>query len=237
MMSRIAPRTLVAAWELARSRALDVFTPGVMRALPGLPGWSALGLPAEALDHTPSVTLLEALRALALRERSGVKSHDTTVELVATLPTPDRSVLSTSDVVRTLLEGAQQSILIVGFEITEPSLYRLLARRGLDQLHVTVVGDRERGSARQFRRSWPAAARPLRALENVEPAMQIPAMLHAKAIVADAHVALVGSANFTAGGLRNNIEFGVRATGPLVQAIVRTVERLEREGWLVTARP
>jgi phosphatidylserine/phosphatidylglycerophosphate/cardiolipin synthase-like enzyme len=71
-------------------------------------------------------------------------------------------------------------------------------------------------------------------LENVEPLAENAAtLMHAKAIVADRRVALVGSANFTAGGLRSNLEVGVRVTGAVAADIVRTIERLEREGWLV----
>ncbi|WP_436608317.1 hypothetical protein [Sorangium sp. So ce1024] len=55
-------------------------------------------------------------------------------------------------------------------------------------------------------------------------------MLHAKTPVIDARMAIVGSADFTAGGLRNNIEFGIHSTGAVVNGVVRTVERLEREG-------
>jgi phosphatidylserine/phosphatidylglycerophosphate/cardiolipin synthase-like enzyme len=43
---------------------------------------------------------------------------------------------------------------------------------------------------------------------------------------------LLGSANFTAGGLRNNIELGVRVTGAVAAEIERLVDRLESVGWL-----
>lgn len=232
-MTRIPPRTLVAAWELVKAASLDVFQPGVLALLPSLPGWSALGLPA-ASGSDPSVSLLDALRALALRDRNAVSTG--TVDLVATLPVQDRTMLTTSDVVRTMLESARQNILVIGFELNEPAMRRLLFRRGLDGLAITIVGDRQRGSARELLKDWPASARPLRALENVEPANQIQSFLHAKVIVVDENSALIGSANFTAGGLRNNIEIGVRLTGAPVSEITRLVSRLEKDGWLVLAR-
>lgn len=230
---RIPPRTLVAAWELVKAASLDIFRPGGLALLPSLPGWSALGLPPATSGSDLSVSLLDALRALALRDRNAVSAG--TVDLVATLPVQDRTILATSDVVRTMLESARQSILIVGFELNEPAVRKLLFRRGLDGLAITIVGDRQRGSARELLKDWPAAARPLRALENVEPANQIQSFLHAKVIVVDENTTLIGSANFTAGGLRNNIEIGVRVSGPAGVEIMRIVSRLEKEGWLVHA--
>lgn len=232
-MRRVAPRALVAAWGLVKAAAIDVFRPGALEKLPGLPGWAALGLPAAELDHQPVLSLLDALRAFALRELESLKQIDTTAELVATLPAPDRNVLATADVVRTMLEGARKSILVVGYDVSEPSLRRLLIRRGLDNVAVTIVADRGRGWARELLKDWPPKAAPLRALENVEPAGQIPAMLHAKVIVVDESTALLGSANFTAGGMRNNIELGVRLSGLPVNDIQSTIDRLTAQGWLV----
>jgi phosphatidylserine/phosphatidylglycerophosphate/cardiolipin synthase-like enzyme len=225
----------VAAWELVKTRAIDVFRPGALSLLPTLPGWSSLGLPPAGLEGEPVVSLLDALRALALRERN--TSSATTVDLVTTLPGTTSSALSTPDVVRTLLESARESILIIGFEINDPSVRKLLFRHGLDGLEITVVGDRQRGPARELLKDWPASARPLRALENVEPASQLQSFLHAKVIVIDSQTALIGSANFTAGGLRNNLEIGVRVSGGAATEIARLMERLAKEGWLINATP
>jgi phosphatidylserine/phosphatidylglycerophosphate/cardiolipin synthase-like enzyme len=235
-MNRVSPRSLVATWELVRAEALDVFHPGAAAQLCRLRGWAAIGLPAIGLESSHMLTLLDALRALALVHRATTAS-DVRTELVATLPRSDRSVLATPDVVRSLLEGARSEILVIGFDIREPTFRQVLFRRGLANVRVTVIGDRETGSARDLLRDWPARAQPLRALENVEPAGSVRGRIHAKVIVADRSSVLLGSANFTAGGLRNNIEFGVRATGGLAKDILRTVERLESEGWLVPAHP
>lgn len=235
-MTRIAPRALVAAWNLIRARAIDVFRPGVAATLRELPEWSALGLPQEGVEHEPSITLLDGLRALALGLRQ--EGNRAAVELVATLPSPDRTVLATQDVVYSMLESARESILVIGFEVSEPAVRRLLIRRGLEKIAVTVVGDRVRGSAREILRDWPVRARPLRALQNIEAASANQAALqHAKVITIDGNVALLGSANFTAGGLRNNIELGVRVTGALAADIDRLVDRLENIGWLTGVTP
>lgn len=232
-MTRITPRALVAAWKLLKSRAIDVFKPGVAASLPTLPEWPALGLPMDGLEREPSITLLDALRAVELSHRQETAGNRSVVELVATLPDPDRNVLATRDVVQTMLEGARTTILVAGFEFSEPSIRRLLIRRGIDQIAVTVVGDRQRGSARELLKDWPPHARPLRALENIEAATAWQASLqHAKVIVADGETALVGSANFTVGGFRNNIEIGIRITGPVVVQLEQLFVRLERTGWL-----
>lgn len=235
-MTRITPRALLAAWKLLKSRAIDVFKPGVAASLPTLPEWPALGLPPDGLERDPTITLLDALRAIELSHRQETAEKRATVDLVATLPDPDRNVLATRDVVQTMLEGARTSILVAGYELNEPSVRRLLIRRGLDKIAVTVVGDRKTGSARELQKDWPPHARPLRALENIEAATPWQAaLLHAKVIVADSETALIGSANFTAGGLRNNIELGVRLTGPLTAQIEQLLTRLTQAGWLVLA--
>jgi phosphatidylserine/phosphatidylglycerophosphate/cardiolipin synthase-like enzyme len=231
----LSPRTLVAAWELVKSAGLDIFRPGVLAQLSSIPGWSALGLGSSSARGGETVSLLDALRALALRERAVASTSS--VELVATLPLQDRTILATPDVVRTLLDGARRSILVIGFEITDPAMRSLLFRRGLDQIEITVVGDRQRASSRELLKDWPAAARPLRALENVEPTTHAHTFLHAKVIVVDGETALIGSANFTVGGLRSNLEMGVRVTGNVVDDVLRTVTRLESEGWIVPAHP
>lgn len=234
-MTRVTPRTLVAAWKVLKSRAIDVFRPGVAASLPALPEWPALGLPPDGLERELSLTLLDALRAVELSHRQDVAENRATVDLVATLPDPDRNVLATRDVVQTMLEGAQNSILVAGYEFSEPSLRRLLIRRGIDQIAVTVVGDRLRGSARELLKDWPPQARPLRALENIEAANPgRAALLHAKAIVVDSETTMIGSANFTSGGLRSNIELGVRLTGPIATQIEQLVARLLQAGWLVS---
>lgn len=235
-MTRITPRALIAAWKLLKSRTIDVFKPGVAASLPMLPEWPALGLPMDGLEREPSITLLDALRAVELSHRQEASGNRSVVELVATLPDPDRNVLATRDVVLTMLEGARSSILVAGFEFSEPSIRRLLMRRGIDQIAVTVVGDRQRGSARELLKDWPPHARPLRALENIEPATPWQAALfHAKAIVVDGDTALIGSANFTTGGLKNNVELGVRLTGSIASQIEELTAKLARLGWLVPA--
>jgi phosphatidylserine/phosphatidylglycerophosphate/cardiolipin synthase-like enzyme len=236
-VKRLPPRLLVAAWDLVRSHMDRIFVPGAATALPGIDGWATLGVSGIELDREPVVSLLDALRAIALVQRSGSSSGSTErAELVCTLPSVDRNILATRDVTIDLLEHAEREILVMGFELTDRQLVHLLARRAASGVSVTLVGDRRSAWLQELRRAWPPVVPPPRALENVEPAEGDPRLMHAKAIVADRTTALIGSANFTAGGLRQNIEVGLRIRGSAASELVRTVDRLEREGWLVPAR-
>jgi phosphatidylserine/phosphatidylglycerophosphate/cardiolipin synthase-like enzyme len=81
-------------------------------------------------------------------------------------------------------------------------------------------------------RSWPTAAAPLLALQDTIPDREEHRRMHGKVIVSDRTQALVGSANFSVGGLRGNIELGVRVEGLIAQELCGTVEQLRDEGWL-----
>jgi phosphatidylserine/phosphatidylglycerophosphate/cardiolipin synthase-like enzyme len=235
-MTQFSPRILLACWELVKKHDIDVFEPGIAARLPQVRGWPALGLPDSGIETVQRVTLLDLLRVLALHDRTTGEDRPF-AQLVATMPSTDTTILTTSEAVRALLEGARTSLLIIGYAIGDETIRRTLIRRGLAGIHITVVGDRGNGGARELLRSWPANARALHALENVESTTLIGARMHSKVIVADGSTVLVGSANFTVGGLRNNLEFGVRVGREVAETVTRTIARLEREGWLVQAVP
>lgn len=236
-MSRIAPQTLVTAWRLLRETAVDVFKPGVARTLRDSVAWSGLGMPVEGIETDVRVTILDALRAVSLvSDESGRRNADE-IALVATAPRRQVPFLSTSDVVTTILAEAKRSLLVIGFQISDETFLSALCAKGLAGIQVTVVGDRLCGGARELLRRWPATARPLIAFENVETPEPTQPKLHGKVLIADDRLALIGSANFTGGGLRRNFELSVRVTGPTVSAIPLLIDRLYRDGWLVPAVP
>lgn len=232
---RIDARSLIRAWRLAREAGRALFMPGVGDELPKLSGWSTLGMPSAAVASEPAVTVLESLRAIELHHQEQ-PADVARVSLVATLPGGPRPVAATRDVVRELLRGSRRELLIVGFSMTDPEFFTLLTRRGCDGVRVTVVGDREAGDVDGFVRGWPTTAVPLVALHDVRPDRGEHRRMHGKVVVADRRVALLGSANFSAGGLAGNIEFGVRVEGSIPQELHRTVDTLREEGWLVAAR-
>lgn len=231
---RVDARSLVRAWRLVRAAGVELFSPGVARELPRVKGWDACGLPAGDISQDPAVPLLTALRALDL-QHSEQPADLARASLVATLPGGRRDVAATRDVVRALLRGARSELLVAGFAMTDREFRELLIRRGLDGVSVTVVGDRESGDATALARVWPTHAAPLVALHDVTPARDEHRRMHGKVLVADRQHALLGSANFTVGGLGGNIEFGVRLEGAIAQEIHRAIDALRDEGWLVAA--
>lgn len=189
-------------------------------------------MPQTGVATDATVTVLEALRAVELHHQEQ-PADLARVTLVSTLPGGRRSVAATRDVARELLRSAKRELLVVGFSMTDPDFRTLLARRGGEGVQVTVVGDRESGDLPSLVRSWPATATPLDALWDVRAERGEHRRMHGKVIVADRRVALLGSANFSAGGLGANIEFGVRVEGTIGQEVHRVVDALRDEGWLV----
>ena len=223
----IAARTLYRAWRLCHHSRVDLFRIDSVTELAAIPGWDALGLPVDSARVT---SVLEMLRAIELRHRDSTEDSSQ-ARLVATLPSSLRVVAATRDVAEALISGAEQEILVVGYRVSEPGFMRLLQARGMAGVRVTVVSDRAEDDAKLLFESWPSGATPLRAFRGVEPA-QGRSLLHAKTIVADRTRALVGSANFSVGGFKNNIELGVAVEGPVPTDIVHLIERLIEGRWL-----
>lgn len=229
---KVDARALIAAWRLVQRDRVDAYSPGAAERLAGLPGWSILGLPSTDLATAREVTVLDAIRALALLARQ--TGPPSTSRAVATTPLRSGPTLNTREAVHSLLSGAVREILVVGFTITDRTLVEMLVKRARAGVAVTVVGDRKKRAARDVWRDWPAGL-PLAALEDVEP-LDDNQHLHAKAVVVDRARAVVGSANFTLSGMSRNIELGVLVEGPAAIEIVELVERLMAEGWLTAVR-
>jgi phosphatidylserine/phosphatidylglycerophosphate/cardiolipin synthase-like enzyme len=177
------------------------------------------------------VSVLEALRALELTERER-PADLARVRLVATLPGGLREIASTRDVARNVVTGALRELLVIGYSIRDPGLRALIIERGLAGVRVTVVGDRLDGGATGLWRDWPRQAGELIALEDVEALPDSPSRMHGKVLVADRQRMLIGSANFTSGGLARNLEFGVLVDGSAADDVCRQVEALKSEGWI-----
>jgi len=190
------------------------------------------GLDTCGVSGASPVPMLTALRALAIEDRE--RPADTArATLVATLPCAYEGTAATRDVVRTLLRGARRELLVVGFSMTDREFHELLSKRAAEGVSVTVVGDRESGDLATMARGWPPGAGRLEALVEAVPARDEHRRMHGKVIVADRARALIGSANFSVGGLRSNLEFGVRIEGAQADEMCRLIERLRTEAWLV----
>lgn len=234
-MTPVAARTLYRSWQLCSAAAIDLFRPGTPSRLATVPGWAALQLP-DGQDRTAAVPFVEGLRALELLHRDR-PTDQARATLVATLPSGQRGLPTTRDVVRSLVQGARQEILVVGYSITDEEFRAHLIRKGVQGVKVTVVSDRIRGEAQALRREWPAIATPLLALQGVEPERGQSSVTHGKVVVSDRSEALIGSANFTLGGLRNNLELGLLIRGEAAEQVCALIERLYRERWLEVVSP
>ncbi len=223
----IAARTLYRAWRLCRAAAVDLFGIDSSETLAAIPGWDALGIPT---GRDPTTPVLEMLRAIELRHRD-VAAEQVKVRLVATVPPAMRVTAATRDVAESLIRSASRELLVVGYSVREPEFLRLLLARGMAGITLTVVSDRGEDDAKAILEAWPARASTLRAFRSIEP-VQGRSLFHAKAIVADRERTLIGSANFTAGGFRNNIELGIELDGPVSLEIVQLIERLIDGHWV-----
>lgn len=140
----------------------------------------------------------------------------------------------TSAVITECLDGASESVLIVGYAVhDEPSVVAALHRAADRQVPLTLLCERPADNPRfngptlpfpslaARRLAWPADRRPAGA------------SLHAKLLVVDGHLALVGSANLTGAALSRNVECGVLISGgPLPAAVLAHVDGLVAAGVL-----
>lgn len=128
----------------------------------------------------------------------------------------------TSAVVVDLIDRAATDVLLVGYAVhTEPTVAAALRRAAARTVTITLLIERAADNPRftgtgvafpgidAIRLHWPQEERPAGA------------SLHAKILVIDSHVALVGSANITGAALGHNLECGLLVTGGPVPAEVR----------------
>jgi cardiolipin synthase len=140
----------------------------------------------------------------------------------------------TSAVITEALDAARTDVLVVGYAVhDEPSVVAALQAAVGRGVELTLLCERPAdnprftGAEHPFpglaarRLSWPGAARPTGT------------SLHAKVLVIDQRVALIGSANLTGAALGRNLECGVLITdGPVPRRIVQHVEDLAALGVL-----
>ncbi|OJY38926.1 DISARM system phospholipase D-like protein DrmC [Pseudonocardia sp. 73-21] len=144
----------------------------------------------------------------------------------------------TSAVVVDLIDRAVTDVLLVGYAVhTEPSVAAALQRATARTVVITLLVERATDNPRF---TGPGTAFPgIDAIRLHWPREQRPAgaSLHAKILVIDSDIALVGSANITGAALGHNLECGLLVTGGPVPAEMRKhVELLLNRG-VLTALP
>ncbi|MCA9694199.1 MAG: DISARM system phospholipase D-like protein DrmC [Myxococcales bacterium] len=197
----------------------------------------ALGVfPREALEHT-----LIALLALGERTRE-LPSPEV---VWSGVDVPRSRVQRTDVVLARLLASCKDDVLIASYSFAGArELLTPLATRVASGVRVRVIVDGTKLSSlrpdtpRQealrrlrsafFRSVWPQGAEPpllycdprTLAREEAKGVLQAPHSMHAKCVIIDREVALVGSANFTRRAQGDNLEVGALIRDP---AFVRTL--------------
>jgi phosphatidylserine/phosphatidylglycerophosphate/cardiolipin synthase-like enzyme len=224
----IHARQVFEAWKLVQESGMDMFAPEAAQRLPSARGWGALGMPGDATASGPSI--LQALRAIQLALADADREAHR-VELVATTPIGSENWSTTRDALRDLLRAARQELLVLGFAMNHEDLENELRDASMRGVSITVIGERSRDDLRHLFQTWPTTLSPIRCLQVVEPPPGQRLTMHAKVVVVDRADTLIGSANFTSGGLSSNIELGLRVTGPVSRLICDLVDMLERGHW------
>lgn len=201
--------------------------------------WPSTNLTRPALAAARLGHLWPPLHALGVLEPRALSALITTVLAERTARPPTRVDLvwtggegklayarSTASVVRELFEAAERHVLIAGYSfdhgasLLEP-LHRTMLERGVSTdlyLHIDRAPQEvdlddyvERAVASFFAVNWPFGT-PHPAI-HIAPSTIEPdsfASLHAKCVVMDERIAIVGSANFTERGQERNVEVGAR---------------------------
>jgi cardiolipin synthase len=138
---------------------------------------------------------------------------------------PDSGVSSsrlTAAAVIDLINAARSEILLVSYAThTEPSIAAALSAAAARGVAITLLAERHEDNP-----SYSAIDMPFRGLNALRlrwPASSRPpgAALHAKIIVVDDQVALVGSANLTGRAMESNLECGILIRGGLQPRAIR----------------
>ena len=139
----------------------------------------------------------------------------------------------TSEAIAAVLAEARTEILLIGYAVhSEPRVttalhaaadrgidITLLLERSVDNAHYSGAGQAFPG-LRARRLAWPAESRPTGG-----------AALHAKVLVVDRAIALVGSANVTGWALERNLKCGILLRGgPEPQAIQAHIDAMHAAG-------
>ena len=130
-----------------------------------------------------------------------------------------------------LIKKAKNEILILGYEVSDVGVIRILGERSAMGVSVQIFIDKNQASIHDLYRHWPPNAGELVIWEGVEHHTGGTfSSLHAKALLVDQATALIGSANLTRSGLDNNVEVGVIVTGRVARDLRNFIEILVERG-------
>lgn len=230
-------RTLVELSDLLAKRPdLDLFAPGAKSRVAMQPEVARLLSQLQATVGTPEAAATLLLQALLI-QRTEAQAREVKLELVATIPWGAPGLARpTSHVIREMLRPPHTSVVIVGYEISDREVLGMLVDLAREGTRVTIICDRNQGSASDIRAFWPRDLLvPTIYQDEPRPDALKYASMHSKTLLVDQNDLLITSANFTLHGLHGNIELGLRVQGVIAAEVGKILDYLVWSGLVVTA--
>jgi phosphatidylserine/phosphatidylglycerophosphate/cardiolipin synthase-like enzyme len=181
-------------------------------------------------DRDP--TIAYAMQCLAVLDET-CASDETGATFVATSPRTVLTARRMASVVEDLIAGAKRELVVVGFELSDRVVIRQIAARAASGVSIHLMLDGIQSAPMFTRGAWPRFAPLPRYWTTGIGADGKTIRLHSKALLADGHTALVGSANLTYSGLRRNLEIGVLLEGRIAADMRHYLEELIRRKLLI----
>jgi phosphatidylserine/phosphatidylglycerophosphate/cardiolipin synthase-like enzyme len=209
-----------------------------IRAMTGLANATSSTLESIFREATKCASSSESARWLLIGLLQRAKAPAAPA-LVWTAPGGAAAVRNIESVITQLVHGAQRSITLVGYAVTQAAdpLLNDLAdamRRGVE---VSLVVDRLKDRIPQLFRAWPRdVRRPALWTREADPHDEMSA-LHAKVLVVDDRYLLISSANLTYHGLRGNLELGVLLQGDVALEMKALLNQWIRDRLITSVQP
>lgn len=213
------------------SRIFETTVRDVLRAMPDFQDFAA-NLAPKCRD--PEVIALIMLRALAT-QKSDLAPRIADTSLVATYPgVAPISARHTPQVIREMLSTAADEIIVAGFAISRSGGLRDLLISASQRVRRIMIlcsdwkGDDGVEAGELITMQWPNARCVPKVYRYAAP--NGGAGMHIKCLIADSREVLVGSANFTKAGMKENFELGIHVRGALANAARLLFEEFIRTG-------
>jgi phosphatidylserine/phosphatidylglycerophosphate/cardiolipin synthase-like enzyme len=170
-----------------------------------------------------------AMESLALLTERYERRY-TRVTPVATTPRTALRARRSDAVLRELIGGATEELIVLGYEVSDVYIIGALAERASLGVVVDLLIDANQTPPEKLALAWPAGAGPAQLWTTTMDERGRPYRLHAKAVIADGSRCMLGSANLTYSGLHANLELGVLLEGPVARRFRAHVAEMAQRG-------